>query len=128
MSVGSGSTALTWGAGVAVGSGVAVAVGAVVAVGGTDVGTDVAVGTGVGVSASQANTRSIDDSPATAMPAMLVGTDVPLICFRELQQPMLPRCDLGGHCLEGRFGGVECFVDVVFFNPSHMTYTKDLTG
>ncbi len=89
MSVGSGSTALTSGAGVAVGSRVAVAVGAVVAVGGTAVavGAGPTFGTGVGVSASQANTRSIVDSPATATPAMLVGTMSRNFVFESFNSP-----------------------------------------
>ena len=66
MSVGSGSTALTSGAGVTVGSG------AVVAVGGTAVGIAVAVGTGVGDSASHASASNIEDTATTAMPTMLI--------------------------------------------------------
>ncbi len=72
MSVGSGATALTSGAGVAVGSGAVVAVVAVVAVGGTVVGIAVAVGTGVGDSASHASTSNIDNTATTAMLTMLI--------------------------------------------------------
>ena len=72
MSVGSGSTALTSGAGVTVGSGAVIAVGAVVAVGGTAVGIAVAAGTGVGDSASHASTSNIEDTATTAMPTMLI--------------------------------------------------------
>ncbi len=64
-----------------------VAVGAIVAVGGTAVGTDVAVGAGVGVSASQAKTRSIEDSPAIAIPAMLIGTESRNLIFESFNSP-----------------------------------------
>ena len=42
---------------------------------------------------------------------------------------LLPRWVVsGGHLFERCFGGGQGFIDVIFFDPSHMTYTEDLAG
>ena len=123
--MGSSSTALTCGAGVSVGSGAMVAVGAGTTVcGGDEVGTLA----GVSCADSQANTRNIADNAAMAAHEMVLEGILRISDFVMIIG-LFPRCVLsGGHFLERGFGGGECFVDVVYFDPSHMTYTEYLAS
>lgn len=125
VAVGSTSTALTCGAGVLVGSGSVVAVGARVAVG---VGDDMGTGVGVSGSDSQADTRNIADIAAMATHEMILEGILRISEFVMIIG-LFPRwVVLDGHFLECCFGGGQGFIDVIFFDPSHMTYTEDLAG
>ena len=125
VAVGSSSTALTCSAGVLVGSGAVVAVGARVAVGGGD---DVGTGVGASGSDSQANTRNIADSAAMVTHEMILDGILRISEFVMIIG-LFPRwVASGGHFLECRFCRSKSFIDVVFFDPSHVPYTEDLAG
>ena len=107
------------------GSGSLIAVGAgVTVVGGDDVGTAMSVSG----SESQANTRSIAGNAAMATHA-IVFNGISRISEFVMIIGLFPRwAASGGHFLECCFCRSKSFIYMIFFDPSHMTYTKDLAS